>query len=44
MTDIQLKGMQLAIDILSILAPMAITLTVGVLMIRLFLGFVRGKV
>lgn len=43
MTEIQFQGMQLAIDALAAVAPLAVTLSVGFILIKLFTRFIRGK-
>lgn len=43
MTDIQYQGMQLAVDMLAAVAPLAVVLAVGVVLIKLFTRFIRGK-
>lgn len=43
MTDIQLSAVQALIDILAWCAPIAVTFTIGVTLIRFFLKFLRGE-
>lgn len=43
MTEIQSQGMQLAVDILASIAPLAVTLAVGFVLIKMFTRFIRGK-
>lgn len=42
MSEIQINGMQMAVDVLSVLAPMVVAFGVGITLIKMFLRFLKG--
>lgn len=43
MTELQYQGAQAAIDILAAVAPAVVVLVVGGVLIKLFVGFIKGR-